>query len=110
MTLPLRITRGDLGQNFGLAAAAPHEFEDFQPPPEAAHLAFMFRTNRVGTLVIERVSPSQGAQQLRSITITDPTDEVLVRIDAAPWGVYRCTFTNTSASSASATLEGTWGP
>lgn len=110
MALPLRVTQGDLGQNFGLANGAAHEFEDFQPPPNVGHVALMFRTNRAGTLVIERVAPTHGAKQLRSIAITDPTDEVLVRIDAAPLGIYRVTFTNTSGVAASVTLEGTWGP
>lgn len=110
MTAPARITQGDLGQNFALANGASHEFEDFLPPSNIGHVALMFRTNRAGTLVIERVAPTHGAKQLRSLTIADPTDEVLVRIDAAPLGTYRATFTNTSGLVASVTLEGTWGP
>ena len=110
MTTPARFTRGTLGSNVALADAATHEFEDFRPPLDAGHTALMFRTNRVGTLDVFRVSDDNGLQRLRSIAVTDPTDEVLVRIDAAPLGQYRVQFTNTSGLAASVTLEGAWGP
>lgn len=110
MTTPARFTQGTLGANAALADAATHEFEDFRPPAGVGHTALMFRTNRVGTLDIVRVSDDNGAQRLRSIAITDPADEVLVRIDAAPLGQYRVRFTNTSGNPASITLEGAWGP
>jgi hypothetical protein len=109
MTTPAAITQGDLGTNPALAPAASHEFQDYQPPANRGHTAFMFRTTQVGTLVISRVSPIYGVKRVRSLTITDPTDEVLVRIDTAGLGTYRVTFTNTAGVNAVVSLEATWG-
>lgn len=109
MTTPAAITQGALGANAAVGPGASYEFQDFRPPYNQGHTALMFRTTQPGTLVIARDSPTYGLQQVRSIAITDPTDEVLVRIDTAALGPYRVTFTNGGPVNASVSLEGTWG-